>query len=132
MSFTYGTFPRPMDTKMDPEEFAYPAGSLRQSRRYGKAICSDGVVRSVKLGIADTFFTVPARCTIKGKTVSGYVSDLPTDLRLAPDAPENAGEILAFYPSGKHKELLTPTWYDVSESMRYWRGKITPTVSEEK
>lgn len=123
-SFTYGTFPRPLETRMDPEELAYPAGSLRQSRRYGKALCSDGVVRSVKLGIADTFSTVPARCTIKGKTVSGYISSLPSDFCRAPDAPENVREILAFYPLGKHKHLLAPTWADVSPSTKYWQERI--------
>lgn len=62
------------ETWIDPEEFAYPAGSLRQSRRYGRARYPDGKVRRVKLGIPDTFFTIPARGRCGGRTLSGYVS----------------------------------------------------------
>jgi len=42
----------------------------------GRAICSDGRARNLKriAFSADTFFSVPAAVTIKGKTVSGYVS----------------------------------------------------------
>jgi hypothetical protein len=42
----------------------------------GAALCSDGKVRSLKrIAItADTFFSVPAAVSVRGKTVSGYVS----------------------------------------------------------
>lgn len=42
----------------------------------GRAICSDGIVRAVRFGagIADTFFSIPARVTVNGRTVSGYVT----------------------------------------------------------
>jgi len=42
----------------------------------GAAICSDGKVRTLKriARTADTFFSVPASVTVKGKTVSGYVT----------------------------------------------------------
>lgn len=42
----------------------------------GRAICSDGRVRNLKriAFTADTFFSVPASVTVKGKTVAGYVS----------------------------------------------------------
>lgn len=41
----------------------------------GRAICSDGRVRNLKriAFTADTFFSVPASVTVKGKTVAGYV-----------------------------------------------------------
>ena len=44
---------------------------------WGKALCADGDVRAVRFprgGHADTFFSVPAVCTIKGKTVTGFVT----------------------------------------------------------
>lgn len=43
----------------------------------GRALCEDGKVRAVRFprgGHADTFFSVPAVVTVKGKTVSGFVS----------------------------------------------------------
>ena len=39
-----------------------------------KALCSDGIVRSALiLRDADTFFSIPARVTVKGRTVTGHV-----------------------------------------------------------
>ncbi len=42
----------------------------------GRALCSDGKIRTLKriAETADTFFSVPAAVTVKGKTVSGFVS----------------------------------------------------------
>lgn len=42
----------------------------------GKALCSDGKVRTLKRisETADTFFSVPAAVTVKGRTVAGYVT----------------------------------------------------------
>lgn len=42
-----------------------------------RAMCSDGIVRNVRFangGIADTFFSIPGRVSVKGKTVSGFVT----------------------------------------------------------
>lgn len=42
-----------------------------------RAMCIDGVVRAVRPsfdGIADSFFSIPATCTIKGKAVSGFIT----------------------------------------------------------
>ena len=40
-----------------------------------RALCPDGKVRSIKLAItADTFFSVPARLSYRGTTVSGFMS----------------------------------------------------------
>lgn len=41
---------------------------------YGRALCPDGKVRAFRGGVADTFFSIPARVSAKGKTVSGYVT----------------------------------------------------------
>ena len=62
------------DTWLDPEEYAYPAGSLRQSRRYCGARCPDGKIRRVKVGVPDTFFSIPATARVSGRTVAGFVS----------------------------------------------------------
>ena len=42
----------------------------------GAALCSDGKVRKIKRisQTADTWFSVPASITVKGKTVAGYIS----------------------------------------------------------
>jgi hypothetical protein len=40
----------------------------------GRALCADGKVRAFSGGIADTFFSIPARVSAKGKTVAGYVT----------------------------------------------------------
>jgi hypothetical protein len=42
-----------------------------------RALCSDGIIRSVRFangGMSDTFFSIPGRVSVKGKTVSGYVT----------------------------------------------------------
>lgn len=69
------------ETWVDPEEYAYPAGSLRQSRRRGRVLFPDGKIRAVKLGVADTFFTIPARASWNGRTVSGFVSSDETGFK---------------------------------------------------
>lgn len=42
----------------------------------GAALCPDGKVRRLKriAESADTFFSVPASVTVRGKTVAGYVT----------------------------------------------------------
>lgn len=42
----------------------------------GAALCADGKVRRLKriAVTADTFFSVPASVSVRGKTVTGYVS----------------------------------------------------------
>jgi len=60
-------------TFLDPEEYCYPSGSLRQSSRRFAARCPDGIIRKGICGLADTFFSIPARLNAKGKTVTGFV-----------------------------------------------------------
>lgn len=42
----------------------------------GRALCPDGKIRQLKrISIsADTFFSIPASVTVRGKTVAGFVS----------------------------------------------------------
>ena len=86
------------DTWLDPEEYAYPAGSLRQSRRYCGARCPDGKIRRVKVGVPDTFFSIPATARVSGRTVAGFVSasDSTGDFTFTPySARKNAGAFAA-------------------------------------
>ena len=61
-------------TSLDPEERAYPSGALRNSKRHFRAICDDGRIRSGICGIPATFFAIPARLKMHGKTLSGFVA----------------------------------------------------------
>ena len=79
-------------TWLDPEELAYPSGSLRQSRRHFMAKCPDGKSRGGVCGIPDTYFSIPARMKVNGKTISGYVS-----------SDDGA---LVFNPAGKNKGIF--------------------------
>lgn len=60
-----------LGTSLEPHPGPFSCGYAR-----GKALCSDGKVRALRFtdGIADTFFSVPARVQVKGKTVSGYAT----------------------------------------------------------
>lgn len=51
---------------------SYPWGFYRG----GRALCPDGKVRALKriAETADTFFSVPASVTYRGKTIAGYVT----------------------------------------------------------
>jgi len=57
------------DLQLDPGPFAC-------GYRAGRALCPDGVVRALRFtdGIPDTFFSIPCRVQVKGKTVSGYAT----------------------------------------------------------
>ena len=73
------------------------------SNRYtkGKALCSDGKVRSFAIsGYADSFFSIPARMTIKNKTVTGFVH-IGTDVYGTP-----ADKTLYFTATGKNAGML--------------------------
>lgn len=86
---------------MDKREFAngtcivisYPWGLYRG----GKAQCEDGRVRTLKrIAIcADTFFSIPAAISYRGKTVSGFVTD------------GSATEPLRFVATGKYAKIFT-------------------------
>lgn len=59
------------DTWLEPEAYCYPSGAqLRRAR----CKMPDGSLRVVRCGIPDTFFSIPAHVTIKGKYVRGWVS----------------------------------------------------------
>ena len=68
-------------TYIDPEERAYNtlSGGHSRSNRRGKVLCEDGRVRTARLGIPDTYFTIPAHTRINGRYITGWVTAPTTD-----------------------------------------------------
>ena len=68
-------------TYIGPEERAYNtySGGHSRSGRKGRARYPDGQIRSVTLGVADTFFSIPAHGQVKGRYVSGCVTHSECD-----------------------------------------------------
>jgi hypothetical protein len=60
-------------TWLEAESMCYPSGALSAGRR-ARALCEDGVARVFRVGIPDTYFTIPAAGKVKGRSVTGYVS----------------------------------------------------------
>ena len=62
-------------TWIDPEELAYntPTGSASGSNRKCGALCVDGKVKTFRIGIPDTAFSIPAIGKVLGHQVKGYV-----------------------------------------------------------
>jgi len=60
-------------TWIDPESVAYPSGALSAGRRC-KAVCPDGRLRVCRIGLPDTFFSIPARARYDGETKRGFVT----------------------------------------------------------
>jgi hypothetical protein len=58
-------------TWMEGEEFTYPHGGFH---RRALARFPDGVRRVVRCSVPDTYFSVPARARLNGKTVRGFLS----------------------------------------------------------
>lgn len=74
----------------------------------GRAMCSDGKVRSLKriAETADTFFSVPASIVVKGKTVAGYVTT-ETEEGLSTDTKADPACIkFCAYTYGRNGHLL--------------------------
>ncbi len=67
-----------------------------------RALCPDGRLRVVKLRItADTYFSVPARLSYKGKSVTGYIS-WASDSGLSTDP----AQYVTFVPTGLHRGIF--------------------------
>lgn len=65
-----------------------------------RAMCADGRARSATVSAhADTYFSLPARVKVRGKTVSGFVWINET----------GEGQPLCFTPQGKNAGEL-PAW----------------------
>jgi len=61
---TYG------ETRLQSESAAYPNGG---KTRKGLAVFPDGSLVSVRAGIADTYFTIPATATYRGRRFTGFL-----------------------------------------------------------
>jgi len=59
-------------TWLDPEEMAYPSGSMAAGRK-AKAMCPDGKARVCRVSIPDTFFSIPATTRYDGRHRRGFV-----------------------------------------------------------
>lgn len=84
----------------------------RQAGRKVKAFCADGQVRTATFTAeADTFFSVPARVSVGGKTVSGFVtSDKDSIFSFGGMVmPEGIEVRFHSYAPGKNGALL-PAW----------------------
>ena len=57
-------------TILAAEEWAYPNGG---QTRPCMAECDDGIVRRVWGGIPDTYFSISAHATIRGRYVAGFL-----------------------------------------------------------
>ena len=76
-------------------ELVFSAGPWAQLIAVRNCPCSDGVNRNVRnIGVPDTFFSVPGRVSVRGKTVSGFVT-----------CDENGYRFIA-YSYGKNGHLL--------------------------
>jgi hypothetical protein len=65
-----------------------------------KAICPDGKVRALKriAQTADTFFSIPASVTAKGKSVSGYVTFVDVNNPDCSTRQDNTELAVVFHP----------------------------------
>lgn len=81
------------ETWIDPEERAYPNGGF--TRRGHVRIVENssyptppglpyGQIRAVRVSIPDTWFTIPARLRVRGKTYRGFVSMVDDELAFTP------------------------------------------------
>jgi len=85
----------------------------------GRAVCSDGRVRSLKriAAYADTFFSVPASVSVSGRTVSGYVSVSTLSGSSVPTEDDPAIVVFRRYDYGKNADLLPAgEWHPEEET----------------
>jgi hypothetical protein len=74
-------------------------GPLAQLLGYRDCLCPDGVRRTVRCGIPDSFFSAPGRVKVKGKTVSGFVTSIG-------NAREDGSYDYKFVPTGKNANVF--------------------------
>jgi hypothetical protein len=77
---------------------AVTVGHFYITTKYSNVLCPDGVRRTVRVTREpDTFFTHPGRVSVKGKTVTGFV----TGMDRADDRKD-----MVFVPQGKNSEAV--------------------------
>ena len=88
-------------TWIEGEEFAYPEGGFtRRARAVLRKNPNNpielpyGELRTVRCSIPDTYFSIPARLRIKGRTVQGYLS-------IDTSGPSDADAFVTFTPEAR-------------------------------
>lgn len=92
--------------------FTYPDGCVsfksygpwRSLAAFSNCLCEDGNRRAVRItGEPDTFFSVPARCKVSGRTVSGFVTyrDWPV-----PNGSKYGESVPVFVATGKNRHMI--------------------------
>ena len=84
--------------------------------KMSRVLCEDGKERTINVGTADTYFSVPGRTRAKGKTVTGFVS-FDDDLQrwTFKATGKNAGAINGSGPGTCHRCPNPATWQDYQE-----------------
>ena len=82
------------ETWLEPEELTYPGGGF--TRRAVVVIQSNqhhpieglpvGSTHVVKCSVPDTYFTIPARLRLTGRTIRGYLSEVDGIFAFTPEA----------------------------------------------
>jgi hypothetical protein len=83
-------------TWLEPEEWTYPSGGflrrayvrLRANQHAPFALQAPdvGTYRTVRASIPDTYFSIPARLRLRGRTVRGFVSVIDEEFTFTPEA----------------------------------------------
>jgi hypothetical protein len=81
-----------------------------QTGRKVKALCSDGKVRTATFTAeADTFFTVPARVSVNGRTVTGHVTGYNEIFDPGVPVPAGTEYLFTAYQYRRNADAL-PVW----------------------
>jgi len=92
------------DTWIEPEDVCYPSGGMLRRARvfvdrnpHNPTGLPYGELRTVRAGIPDTWFTIPARLRYRGRTVRGFVTlcTVREQLIFIPDADPDACRVCA-------------------------------------
>jgi len=84
-------------------DFSQPRGHTCK----GYALCPDGKIRAFRGGTADTFFSVPARVSAQGTTVSGFVTVETRDGYSTPTGDDPFIVRFVPYKYGKNHNLVS-------------------------
>jgi hypothetical protein len=100
----------------------------------GAALCSDGIVRALKriALTADTYFSIPAAVSVRGVTVSGYVSLSDLSDANGNGAANDDRSTVVFHATGKHRDYIgepKPRTFYIAYLADTFPGNLTFTIS---
>ena len=91
----------------DRAERSYPNPWGAQTGTAYRVLCSDGKIRTaVATAEADTFYTIPARVTVRGRTITGSVYHRGMDWDGPADGPRYAFSAYTYRKNG----AILPRW----------------------